>query len=65
MLPIASLDLFAGIPLASYPAATEWYQRLLGSQPAQQETYANGVRRITYHDRDGNEIGFGGAPLTK
>ena len=22
----------------------------------------NGVRKVTYRDRDGNEIGFGGAP---
>ena len=33
-----------------------------GLHPAQQETYANGVRKITYRDPDGNEIGFGGAP---
>ncbi len=26
------------------------------------ETYANGVRKVTYRDADGNEIGFGGAP---
>jgi hypothetical protein len=23
--------------------------------------YANGVHKVTYHDPDGNEIGFGGA----
>jgi len=34
-----------------------------GLHPAQQETYANGVRKTTYRDPDGNEIGFGGAPL--
>jgi hypothetical protein len=34
-----------------------------GLKPAQQETYSNGVRKITYRDSDGNEIGFGGAPL--
>jgi hypothetical protein len=33
-----------------------------GLDPAQRETYANGVRKITYRDPDGNEIGFGGAP---
>ena len=33
-----------------------------GLAPANQETYANGVRKITYRDPDGNEIGFGGAP---
>jgi predicted enzyme related to lactoylglutathione lyase len=34
-----------------------------GLNPAQQETYSNGVRKTTYRDPDGNEIGFGGAPL--
>jgi hypothetical protein len=33
-----------------------------GLEPAQRETYSNGVRKITYRDADGNEIGFGGAP---
>jgi len=33
-----------------------------GLEPAEQETYGNGVRKITYRDPDGNEIGFGGAP---
>jgi catechol 2,3-dioxygenase-like lactoylglutathione lyase family enzyme len=33
-----------------------------GLEPAQRETYENGVRKITYRDPDGNEIGFGGAP---
>jgi hypothetical protein len=33
-----------------------------GIEPAMQETYENGVRKITYRDPDGNEIGFGGAP---
>jgi catechol 2,3-dioxygenase-like lactoylglutathione lyase family enzyme len=32
-----------------------------GLEPAQRETYDNGVRKITYRDPDGNEIGFGGA----
>ncbi len=40
---------------------TEIAQR--GLQPAQRETYSNGVRKITYRDPDGNEIGLGGAPL--
>jgi len=30
-----------------------------GLEPAQQETYPNGVRKATYADPDGNEIGFG------
>jgi hypothetical protein len=34
-----------------------------GLDPAKRETYPNGVRKITYRDADGNEIGFGGAPL--
>lgn len=33
-----------------------------GLQPAERETYANGVRKATYRDADGNEIGFGGLP---
>jgi hypothetical protein len=33
-----------------------------GIEPAQQETYRNGVRKVTFRDADGNEIGFGGAP---
>ncbi len=27
------------------------------------ETYSNSARKTTYRDPDGNEIGFGGAPL--
>ncbi len=34
-----------------------------GLDPAMRETLANGVRKITYRDEDGNEIGFGGAPV--
>jgi catechol 2,3-dioxygenase-like lactoylglutathione lyase family enzyme len=34
-----------------------------GIQPATRETYGNGVRKVTFRDPDGNEIGFGGAPL--
>jgi catechol 2,3-dioxygenase-like lactoylglutathione lyase family enzyme len=34
-----------------------------GLDPTVRETYGNGVRKVTYHDPDGNEIGFGGAPL--
>lgn len=33
-----------------------------GFEPAKRETYSNGVRKITYVDPDGNEIGFGGVP---
>jgi hypothetical protein len=31
-----------------------------GLEPSEQETYDNGVRKATYRDPDGNEIGFGG-----
>lgn len=31
-----------------------------GLEPARRETYSNGVRKTTYRDPDGNEIGFGG-----
>ncbi|MFG3660894.1 VOC family protein [Streptomyces sp. NPDC047706] len=112
-----AVDLFAGIPVNDYPAALDWYERLLGSpaafvpndreavwelaehryvyielrpgraghalhtvfvddldariagitgrgvEPTSRETYSNGVRKVTYRDPDGNEIGFGGAPL--
>ena len=34
-----------------------------GIEPAQRETYDNGVRKVTCRDPDGNETGFGGAPL--
>jgi hypothetical protein len=34
-----------------------------GLEPAQHETYDNGVRQITFRDPDGNQIGFGGAHL--
>ncbi len=33
-----------------------------GLEPALEETYSNGVRKTTYRDPDGNEIGFGGGP---
>jgi catechol 2,3-dioxygenase-like lactoylglutathione lyase family enzyme len=34
-----------------------------GIEPASQETYENGVRKVIYRDPDGNEIGFGGTSL--
>ena len=34
-----------------------------GLEPVLRETYGNGVRKITYRDAEGNEIGFGGAPV--
>jgi hypothetical protein len=33
-----------------------------GLDPEKRESYSNGVRKITYRDADGNEIGFGGSP---
>ena len=33
-----------------------------GVQPTQRETLENGVRKVIYHDPDGNKIEFGGAP---
>jgi catechol 2,3-dioxygenase-like lactoylglutathione lyase family enzyme len=35
-----------------------------GLEPAKRETYENGVRKASYRDPDGNEIDYGGAPLT-
>jgi catechol 2,3-dioxygenase-like lactoylglutathione lyase family enzyme len=34
-----------------------------GLEPDERLTYSNGVRKALYRDLDGNEIGFGGAPL--
>lgn len=34
-----------------------------GIEAVSRETYENGVRKVIYRDPDGNEIGFGGAPL--
>lgn len=34
-----------------------------GIEPAERETYENGVRKATFRDPDGNEIGLGGGPL--
>jgi catechol 2,3-dioxygenase-like lactoylglutathione lyase family enzyme len=33
-----------------------------GIEPAARETYSNGVRKATYRDPDGNELGVGGPP---
>ena len=33
-----------------------------GIEPSGREEYANGVRKVTYRDPDGNEVAFGGAP---
>ncbi|MDX6508133.1 MAG: hypothetical protein QOG06_2777, partial [Gaiellaceae bacterium] len=34
-----------------------------GLEPDEIETYSNGIRKAVYRDPDGNELGFGGAPL--
>jgi len=34
-----------------------------GLEPSERETYSNGVRKATYRDDDGNEVGFGGPPI--
>jgi predicted enzyme related to lactoylglutathione lyase len=34
-----------------------------GIEPTTEEVYGNGVRKVTFHDPDGNRIGFGGAPV--
>lgn len=34
-----------------------------GLEPAETETYGNGVRKAIFRDPDGNEIGFGGGPV--
>ncbi len=34
-----------------------------GLEPDERLTYPNGVRKAIYRDPDGNEVGFGGAPL--
>ena len=36
-----------------------------GLQPAGSETYDNGVRKVTFRDDDGNEVSFGGAPVSR
>ena len=36
-----------------------------GLEPDEVETYDNGVRKAVYRDPDGNEVGFGGAPLMR
>lgn len=33
-----------------------------GLEPAERETYSNGVRKAIFRDDDGNEVGFAGPP---
>jgi hypothetical protein len=53
-----------GGPPTFLPNATEavWELAGRGIDPAEQEIYSNAVRKVTYRDPDGNEIGFGGLP---
>jgi hypothetical protein len=46
--------LFAGIPVRDLAER--------GLEPAKREAYDNGMRKITYIDPDGNEIGYGAVP---
>jgi predicted enzyme related to lactoylglutathione lyase len=34
-----------------------------GIEPDERVTYSSGARKALYHDPDGNELGFAGAPL--
>jgi catechol 2,3-dioxygenase-like lactoylglutathione lyase family enzyme len=34
-----------------------------GLDPDARETYSSGARKVLFHDPDGNELGFAGAPL--
>jgi hypothetical protein len=36
-----------------------------GLEPAERETYSNGVTKVIYRDPDGNEIGFGGRNVSR
>ena len=48
-----------------WTTSTPWVDAIAarGIEPTTRETYGNGVRKVTFHDPDGNEIGFGGAPV--
>ena len=57
----------AGIAVGDFGTSLAWYRKLLGAaecgvEPAKQETYANGVRKVTHLDPDGSEIAFGEVP---
>ena len=41
-----------------------WLSRIAarGLEPAEVETYGNGVRKAIFRDPDGNEVGIGGPP---
>ena len=52
----------AGRPIA-FDGCTMESAASRGIDPQTQETYENGVRKTIYRDPDGNELGFGGAPV--
>ena len=58
-LETAALDLFVE---NGYEETTVAQIADRGINPAEQETYSNGVRKTTYVDPEGNEIGFGQVP---
>lgn len=55
-----ALALFAELHVRDFQAAKPWYVQLLGEPSF--AAHDNGVRKITFHDPDGNQIGFGGMP---
>ena len=52
------MELFAGMPVSDLERAKQSAER--GIEPTTDETYGNGVRRLEYHDPDGNQFGIGG-----
>jgi hypothetical protein len=56
-----TVDLFAGISVSDLDTRIGAIAGR-GITPTSEETYDNGVRKITFFDPDGNEIGFGGSP---
>ena len=55
------LHLFAGMRVRDFQAARPWCEQLLG-EPTFFPHTTEAVRTL-YRDPDGNELGFGGAPL--
>jgi hypothetical protein len=62
-----SLHLFAGMRVRDFQAARPWYEQLLGEPAflphATEAVWTLADDRAVYRDPDGNELGFGGAPL--
>lgn len=55
-----ALALFAELHVRDFQAAKPWYVQLLGEPSF--AAHDTEVRKITFHDPDGNQIGFGGMP---